>query len=230
MKKPIVIAILLSGTCVLNAQQPLKATKTEALLTVRVENEKHIAQEGERVTMISPKTNKEYSGVTNAQGSFDVLIPKGETYRVKYRNFGQDEDYAKLPIPLAKDTELTFEFTIIYTMPKVYTLRNTYFDTGKSTIRPESYKELNNLAEFMLTKKSLVIEIAGHTDNVGKPGDNQVLSESRAKSVKTYLISKGIAPERVQSKGYGDTQPVASNASEEGKQQNRRTEVRIIKE
>jgi OOP family OmpA-OmpF porin len=229
MKKIFAAAFILAFALAAGAQKP-EPTKTEALLTVIVENEKHVRQEGERVTIIQPSTGKEFTGVTGAGGTFDILIPKGETYKVKYRNFGADMEYATLPIPTAKDTLLSFEFTIIYSMPKVYTLRNTYFDTGKSTIRPESYKELNNLAEFMQLKKTMVIEIGGHTDNVGTPESNRALSENRAKSVKEYLVKKGISPGRIQAKGYGDTQPVASNASEEGRQKNRRTEVKVIKE
>jgi outer membrane protein OmpA-like peptidoglycan-associated protein len=82
----------------------------------------------------------------------------------------------------------------------------------------------------MTLKKTLTIEIAGHTDDVGEPEANQKLSEDRANSVKQYLEKKGIAPERLTAKGYGDTQPVADNATASGKQKNRRTEVRIVAE
>ena len=78
--------------------------------------------------------------------------------------------------------------------------------------------------------KSLVIEIAGHTDDVGAAEANQTLSEDRANTVRDYLLKKGIALERVTAKGYGDTQPVADNSTAGGKQKNRRTEVRIISE
>ena len=82
----------------------------------------------------------------------------------------------------------------------------------------------------MQLKKSMVVEIAGHTDNVGNKDANQKLSEDRANSVRNYLIKKGITTERILAKGYGDTQPVADNSTDAGKQKNRRTEVRTIKE
>ena len=79
-------------------------------------------------------------------------------------------------------------------------------------------------------KKGMVIEIGGHTDNTGKHAINMKLSQARANTVRNYLIKKGISPDRVKAKGYGDTQPVAPNDTEEGRKQNRRTEVNIIKE
>ena len=80
------------------------------------------------------------------------------------------------------------------------------------------------------TKKTMVIEIAGHTDNVGQPEANKKLSQDRADAVRNYLIKKGVKALNVQAKGYGDSQPIATNNSDAGKQKNRRTEVRIIKE
>ncbi len=84
------------------------------------------------------------------------------------------------------------------------------------------------MAAFMSHKKTMKIEIGGHSDNVGDKAANEKLSADRAKAVKNYLISKGISADRVDSKGYGDTMPVTSNDTPEGRQKNRRTEVKII--
>ena len=75
---------------------------------------------------------------------------------------------------------------------------------------------------------SLKIEISGHTDNVGKPADNLLLSMNRAKAVVSYLVSKNIVAQRVSSKGYGETKPVADNKTEEGRALNRRTEMKVV--
>ena len=208
--------------------QTLEATATETVLNVIVENGKKKAQEGEVVTFVSLKDSKSFTGTTNAEGKFSLLIPNGQKYKVQYKAFTKEKDYTTLEIP--KVENLTFEYTIIVSPPRVFTLDNVFFDTGKSTLRDASYKELNELAEYMTLKKDLKIEIAGHTDDVGAVDANQTLSEDRANAVKQYLQKKGIAPERVTAKGYGDTQPVASNSTPEGKQKNRRTEVRIISE
>ena len=105
-----------------------------------------------------------------------------------------------------------------------------FFETGFSSLKKESFSALNDLVDALKSKPSLNIEIAGHTDNVGNHEANQKLSADRANVVRDYLIKHGIEPNRVIAKGYGETQPVADNDSPEGRQQNRRTEVRIISE
>ena len=81
----------------------------------------------------------------------------------------------------------------------------------------------------MLTKNpTLKIELGGHTDNVGRPEANQRLSEQRAKAVYDYLINKGIPSNRLSYKGYGETQPVATNDTDEGRRENRRTEIKVL--
>ena len=82
----------------------------------------------------------------------------------------------------------------------------------------------------MLHKTSLKIELAGHTDSDGEAGMNMDLSQRRAETVRNYIIKKGVPANRVTAVGYGETEPVASNQTDEGKRKNRRTEVRIIKD
>ncbi len=209
--------------------QELKPTPTQALLRVAVVNDKEKPQAKQEVSFTSTKDGKEFKGTTDASGKFSLLIPPGQKYKVKYKIFSKVENDLVLDLP-AMDGAYTFDYKIIATPPKTFTLDNVFFDSGKSTLRPESGKELNELAEYMDLQKTLVIEIAGHTDNVGEAEANQKLSEDRANAVKKFLQSKGIAPGRVVAKGYGDSQPVADNNTAAGKQKNRRTEVRIISE
>lgn len=226
--KPLLLAAFSLFSITTIAQQ-LQPTETEALLQVQVVNEKSEPLAGEPITLVGTKSKKTFSGITKADGKFDILLPEGDKYKVKYKSFTEDEDFAELEIPSVPGM-VNFEYTITVALPKVITLDNVQFDSGKSTLRPESSKELNELVDFMKLKKTMVIEIAGHTDNVGNPEANKKLSEARANEVKNYLIKKGVQAERVQAKGYGDTQPVASNDSDAGKQKNRRTEVRIVSE
>jgi outer membrane protein OmpA-like peptidoglycan-associated protein len=100
------------------------------------------------------------------------------------------------------------------------------FDTGKSTIKPESQKVIDQLYEMLKSNSSLKISIEGHTDNVGSPASNKTLSESRAKAVMDALVAKGIDKTRLVSKGFGQEKPVADNGSEDGKAKNRRVEIR----
>jgi outer membrane protein OmpA-like peptidoglycan-associated protein/tetratricopeptide (TPR) repeat protein len=107
-------------------------------------------------------------------------------------------------------------------------LNNIFFDFNKATLRPESVTELDRVTSLMEDTPSLKIEISGHTDNIGSAPYNQKLSKERARSVVDYLLRKGIAADRMHFKGYGMDQPIADNSTEEGRQQNRRTEFKIL--
>ena len=107
-------------------------------------------------------------------------------------------------------------------------LNNIFFDFDRSDLRPESIPELEEVVRFLTENPRLRIEISGHTDNTGQDARNRQLSLSRARSVMTFLQSKGIAAERMQSVGNGSSQPRSSNATEQGRALNRRIEFRIL--
>lgn len=107
-------------------------------------------------------------------------------------------------------------------------LKNIFFDFDKATLRNESQAELTRLVKIMNEYPNLKIEIGGHTDGKGSDEYNNRLSKDRAGAVVTYLIEQGIASERLTFKGYGKTQPIATNETEEGRQENRRVEFKII--
>tara|TARA_Y100000589_G_scaffold110243_1_gene104786 strand:- start:40576 stop:42540 length:1965 start_codon:yes stop_codon:yes gene_type:complete len=107
-------------------------------------------------------------------------------------------------------------------------LKNVFFETAKYDLKPESKIELDKLVAFLKKNSTLKLLISGHTDNVGNPKDNQILSENRAKAVYDYLVENGVDPSRLQTAGFGDTKPIADNNTEEGRALNRRTEIEII--
>ncbi len=107
-------------------------------------------------------------------------------------------------------------------------LKNIFFKTNLFTLEKESNIELDKLLLFLQTNSKLKIEIGGHTDNVGTKEHNEKLSDNRAKAVKEYLIDKGINENRILYKGYGYSQPIATNLTEHGRAQNRRTEFKIL--
>jgi outer membrane protein OmpA-like peptidoglycan-associated protein len=107
-------------------------------------------------------------------------------------------------------------------------LKNIFFDVNKFDLKPESEAELDKIVQLMNDNPTLKIQIGGHTDNVGKPADNLLLSNNRAKAVVNYLVSKNISPRRLTAKGFGETQPVAANNTEDGRALNRRTEMKVI--
>lgn len=101
------------------------------------------------------------------------------------------------------------------------------FQTGSSTISPSSYSLLHDIYSNAIAADGLKVGVYGHTDNTGNPDANQTLSEARAQSVKAYLVKLGLPEERIESKGYGDQQPVADNGTAAGKAKNRRVEIAL---
>ncbi len=137
-------------------------------------------------------------------------------------------EYTEMDLPSTPNQ--TYEVEINIEAPTDFVLENVFFDTGKATLKPTSNKALNNLDDVLKLKNTMVVEIQGHTDNVGKPEDNMKLSQQRAEAVKAFLVSKGIDTKRVTAKGYGDTSPVENNATESGKAKNRRTSLKVLKQ
>lgn len=109
-----------------------------------------------------------------------------------------------------------------------FEVKNIFFDFGKATLTSESKVELDKLYDIM-NRSEIVVEFGGHTDNVGSEEANQNLSQERVNSVKSYLVDKGINTARIAAVGYGESQPVANNETDEGRQKNRRVELKITK-
>ncbi len=165
----------------------------------------------------------------SATGKFIITLASGKNYGIavkadKYLFHSENFD---IPNGAADNlVNKVIELKNIAIGSKI-ALRNIFFDIGKSTLRPESNSELERLLKLMKDVPTLKIEISGHTDNTGSATLNETLSQSRAEAVVAYLTSKGIAANRMVAKGYGALKPIASNNSEDGKQQNRRTEFEI---
>ena len=108
-------------------------------------------------------------------------------------------------------------------------LNNIYFDFDKTTLKSESFVELNKVVDFLKQNPSVEIEIAGHTDNKGADEYNLNLSQGRSQSVVDYIVSQGVDQSRLTAHGYGETKPIDSNDTESGRANNRRVEVTILK-
>ena len=200
-----------------------------APFTVVVIDFKEKPIEGEQIIFSGKKTKKTFKGVTDKEGRFDIEVPGGDIYEIKIKSVGNAEDYNTIEVPKLQEgyTYNKGTLTVMIEEPKFFTLDNVYFDSGKATLKSSSYKELNELVEYLMLKSSTLIEIAGHTDNVGEEEANLQLSQKRAEAVKKYLLSKGISSSRVTAVGYGESKPVSDNNSDKGRALNRRTEVYI---
>lgn len=111
----------------------------------------------------------------------------------------------------------------------VVRLRNIYFDYNKATLKKESFVELNKVVAFMNENPTVEIEIEGHTDSDGPDERNQTLSQNRSQSVVDYIASQGILKSRMQAKGFGESKPIDTNDTPEGRANNRRVEFTVLK-
>ncbi|MCU0416645.1 MAG: OmpA family protein [Cytophagaceae bacterium] len=166
----------------------------------------------------------------SATGKYIVILPAGKNYAIEvdareYLFYSKNID---IPALLEyKEIEDLICLDKIAKGTKII-LHNVFFDVDKASLRTESELELNKLFEILLKNPSLKIEVSGHTDSDGDAAHNLSLSEARAHAVKDYLILKGIDPNRIVYKGYGESVPIAENTSPENKQLNRRTEIKIL--
>lgn len=208
----------------------IKPTKTEAALKFIVVDKDKGPIPKMVITLTAPNGTKYYTPETDAEGYTELLVPIGQKYDLVYLSLGQGDIAATVNV--AAEPNQSVKLTLRYKgyiaatdeAPR-FVLDGVNFDTGKATLRPESFARLDGVVEYMLHKTSSRIEISGHTDNVGNPKANKALSEKRAQACRDYLISKGIDASRVRAVGYGDERPVAPNDSAEGRQKNRRIEA-----
>ncbi len=167
---------------------------------------------------------------TDETGNYLITLPVGKDYAFNVNRKGyllysenislsQRDDYSTnyIDIPLQP---ITVDATI--------ELKNVFFDINSYRLKKESFAELDNIVRLLKENNTITISINGHTDSTGNSADNMKLSVERARAVVEYLINQGIEKNRLVYKGFGATQPKASNETEEGRTRNRRTELKII--
>ncbi len=187
-------------------------------------------------------------GVTqsdSATGNYEIHLPGGKNYGVRAEAEGflsqnQNLDLSDLKVDktltdknvlLAPKEEVVLAplITTPIAANEKIVLNNLFFEYKKSTLNAESFPELNRISELMKTKSSMEVEIAGHTDDIGPDLYNLKLSEDRAKSVAQYLVGRGVSKSRIAIKFFGESKPVDTNVTPEGRQKNRRVEFKIVK-
>lgn len=166
---------------------------------------------------------------TTALGVKDLAISKLKSNS----NFGQQMDLSNISITTDETINLDGSVTIHAEIKKMaegvkMELKNINFETNSSTLNPSSYEQLDMLVDNLKMNSDIKIELSAHTDDVGADAYNFKLSDMRAAAVAEYLIAKGIAKSRIISKGYGKTQPLVPNTSDENRAKNRRVELKVI--
>ena len=164
-------------------------------------------------------------------GDYLIVLPEGHKYGYSAEKKGYMGASETLDFTGIKASTKYQHDIILYPIVKLVKeqvpirMNNIFFDFDKSTLRPESYHELNRWVEVFKKTPDLKAEIHGHTCWMGTEAYNQGLSERRATAVINYLVSKGIAKERLSMKGFGETKPATSNETKEGREYNRRVEI-----
>ena len=165
-------------------------------------------------------------------GKYKLVLPYGKNYGITAKAKGLIPTSTNLDLTTIRGRYLELDDRDLSMVPLVKgntaTINNLFFDLGKATLKPESAPELKRILQVMAENKTLVIEISGHTDNTGSDEINTKLSLERANAVKENLLKGGIDQARIKTKGYGKSKPKADNATEEGRQINRRVEIEIL--
>ncbi|MBX2872311.1 MAG: OmpA family protein [Saprospiraceae bacterium] len=165
-------------------------------------------------------------------GEFFITLPLGKlySYRVQqdgYYPISNNIDLRKAEAELNQLEEIRVPLlTEMLENDLAIPLKNLFFETAKYDIKQTSFKELERLAKF-IQEQDVIVEISGHTDNVGAATYNKGLSKNRAEATKQYFVKSGVGAARIKALGYGMDRPVASNDTEEGRAQNRRVEIRF---
>ncbi len=177
------------------------------------------------------KTGQRSSKVqTDEEGNYLITLPVGKDYAFNVNRKGYliySESFPLGTQPSDSIYLIDIPLQPIEANANVI-LKNIFFDTKKYDLKTESMAELDNVVDLLKENATMTIQINGFTDNVGKPSDNVLLSNNRAKSVAGYIVSKGIPANRILSKGYGASRPIADNKTDEGRAKNRRTELQVI--
>ena len=185
-----------------------------------------------QIEIVDLSTNEEIANFESnkATGDYLISLPSGVNYGFSVKADGylfHSENFNIDSTSEYKEVNKDIYLKKIK-VGSIVVLNNIFFDFAKATLRPESTNELDRIVKLLAENPQIIVEISGHTDNVGSANYNIKLSGDRAKSVVDYLISKGIASSRLTYKGYGFEQPIAPNDTEIGRQMNRRTEFKII--
>ncbi len=195
--------------------------KTNAPVDARIIVEELPGGEEVAIARTDPKT-----------GKFKIILPAGKKYGFRAVGLGYFDVNKNIDLTdIDEYTEMEIEAMRMSPIEvgQVVRLNNIFFETGKATLKPESFPELDRTVEFLKNNPTMEIEIAGHTDNVGSETFNQKLSENRAKSVEAYIVEHGINESRLKAVGYGESRPIAFNSDDEGRQKNRRVEFEVLK-
>ena len=240
MRTVLVIIFLLVSTASLYSQVQLSAKAHKTLFTISAVDDQTSAELPARFTIRAKQAKQTFEGNSQPGKSFDFVLTRTDTLDVIAKAPGYYISEEIMVVSCDTCADYGYTIRLEHETPKAdsvfqnlqlnqaFRLDNVYFDQSSYVLRPESYPQLNKLVKTLQATPALVIEVAGHTDNVGDRRLNMSLSENRAKVIRSYLARNGVAENRLRANGYGDARPAAPNDSEENKRKNRRVEFVVL--
>lgn len=209
--------------------RPIKTTYVSGLVYDAISKDKL----GAKFTLTDKETGEivvsSYSDATN--GDFLLALPANKNYALHVEKDGYMFFSKEFQLKESENEEpyyIDIPLIPIGGTNGSVVLENVYFDLDKATLKPVSKVELNKLKEFLDQHPQIKIELHGHTDNQGDDDHNMRLSQARAEAVMNYLIENGIEAKRLSAKGFGETDPITTNDTPEGRAKNRRTVYKIV--
>jgi outer membrane protein OmpA-like peptidoglycan-associated protein len=224
----------LGGADIIRFKLP-QALKPDPVILVsgRVLNAKTKEAVNAAITFDNLSTSKEVGEARSdpKTGDYKIVLPSGKNYgfHATAPGFLSVNENLELTTLKAYGEVKKDLFLVPIEIGESIQLKNVFFVQSKAELKPESFPELDRLAEILKDNSTIEIELSGHTDNRGDPKANLALSSERVEAVKTYLASKGVAKTRMSGKGYGGTMPISPNDNDANRQLNRRVEFRITK-
>lgn len=193
-----------------NVESPVKLHDTTSAIVSTADSLAHMAG-----AAVGGALNEAGDWVYNLGGTKSIKLPDGASISV-----GENSAESKL-VAFIEDTSQPVNTTTWFSLDRLY------FETGKSTLKPESHEQLSNIAAIMKSFPKVQLKIGGYTDNTGSAETNMKISNDRAQATMKELVGMGVAADRLKAEGYGPEHPIADNATAEGKAQNRRIDVRV---
>ena len=218
--KNLISIILISFSCSIFSQNDL------ITLNFEVTNPDTIPEVGARV--IVKYNDKIEERIVDEKGFANVELPATSEVSIDIAQYDTVFTFGKVQLTPDYDGAIYKMFIERHITYQSTTELDVHYASGSADLEGNSSIVLDQLVKDLKDQPSLMIEIASHTDNVGNDDSNKLLSQRRSSTVRKYLILKGVEGNRISAKGYGEKEPKSNNETEEGRAQNRRTEVRVI--
>lgn len=210
----------------------LKTAQPWVTLTGRISDKTSYKPLSAKVTFQQTAGGKE-TGIVysiNETGFYEIQLSSGKQYQIKVESEGYKSESRKVDLKGIEPNRVlkNNDFALLSTSPSNLAFSPILFEYNRTVITGESIAELNRLVEVLKQQPGLTIELSGHSDASGTETHNAKLSEQRTEAVSNYLLKKGISASRIHKQSFGSTKPIDTNNTEEGRNRNRRVEIKVI--